>query len=311
MPRAVPLVLLGPGHVGRAFLSLLLARRDDLAASLGIRLEVAAIGDRSGLVRAAEGSLSDSAVLEVVERKSVGGRLIDWPSGLHGAVAAADIEGAEVERGAAPPVLVDATAADTTTSLLDARDRGWSLVLANKIPLTGSYRAFLALTAGGRGAGWETAVASSLPVVQTLQTIVDSGDEVHWISGTLSGSLGFVMEQLESGRALSDAVRAAIGLGLCEPDPRHDLNGRDVARKALILARMLGYDLALQDVRVEGLVPTRLEELDTTEFLARLPELDPAMEARLSGAGSALRFLATIGRGEIAARLAELAPHLG
>ena len=96
---------------------------------------------------------------------------------------------------------------------------------------------------------YESTVGAGLPVVASLQRVISSGDQVTRVCGSLSGTLGYVMAQLqatpptESGSSaptFSEVVQVAKGLGYTEPDPRDDLGGVDVARKALILARLLG-----------------------------------------------------------------------
>jgi homoserine dehydrogenase len=80
-----------------------------------------------------------------------------------------------------------------------------------------------------------------LPVIDTFLKLVESGDRVLSVEGCVSGTLGFVLSAVSTGRPFSDAVREAVARGYAEPDPRDDLSGRDAARKGLILARLLGY----------------------------------------------------------------------
>ena len=297
---AVPLVLLGPGKVGQALVGLLLERGEQLARRAGLRVELTAVADSSGIVQAERGGLTDAALRRVLRSKMRGEPLRAWPAARDGAVAVDTIDPRASEAYGVPPILVDTSAADTTPSLLDARERGWYLALANKLPLTGAIDAFDRLTRHGSGARWETTVASSLPVVATLQTLLDRGDTVRWISGALSGTLGFIAREMERGQPFSAAVTQAVGLGLTEPDPSEDVSGHDVARKALILARMLGYRLELDAVDLAGLVAPVRDASDMQAFLARLTELDGEMERRVAAAGGgALRFLATIGQGRV------------
>ncbi len=315
----VPVVVLGPGKVGRSLIDQIVAARAAHAARLGLRLAVVAVADAGGVVagggvHAAGGEtdgtvvevgaavgLDDAALAEIVAHKAAGHPLARLPGAAAAGPDAAWLDRLAPPRPGAPaPILVDCTAADTAPLLLAARDRGWSLALANKVPLTGPLETFERLTRGGVGARWEATVAAALPVIATLQTLVDRGDPVHRISGAISGTLGYVCRRLSDGARLSAAVAEAGDLGYLEPDPRVDLGGLDAARKALILARMLGRPLALEDVDVQGMYPKAWDRLDLDAFMARLPELDADWARRvahIAGRGRQLRYVATLDEG--------------
>lgn len=311
-----PVVLLGPGKVGRALLTQLVERRPAMARQQGLHLAVVAVLDRSGIL-AAEGGppgrraeLEDAALANLVAHKAAGGPLMAlpgaraWPGRRddgHGQIEAGlpedPLAPLALDSAVPAPILVDASAADTGELLLAARDRGWGLALANKIPLTGDQASFERLTGGGRGARWETTVASALPVVAALQALMDQGDRVRRIRGALSGSLGFLAQGLTEGRACSALVAEAMDRGFFEPDPRSDLSGMDSARKILILARMAGRPVELSAVRRDPLYPPDWDALPLPDFLARLPRLDEVLVARSAAAGDAgrsLRYLACL-----------------
>lgn len=148
---------------------------------------------------------------------------------------------------------------------------------------------------------WETTVGAGLPAIATLNRLLASGDTVHRIAGAFSGTLGYVMTGLQEGRAFSEIVREAHALGYTEPDPRDDLGGVDVARKALILARGLGYKLDMEQVSVTGLYPAEMADLSVDAFMDALPSLDEEFRDRVAeatAAGKVLRFAATIEAGE-------------
>src|SRR5205807_581426 len=132
--------------------------------------------------------------------------------------------------------------------------------------------------------------------------LVGSGDRVQRIEGCPSGTLGYLFGELGRCRRFSQALRGAIAKGYPEPDPREDLSGMDVARKALILGRLLGFPGELKDIAVESLVPPGAERLTPEEFLARLEEYDAPWTRRLSQArrrGGALRYRAIVTRRRI------------
>jgi aspartokinase/homoserine dehydrogenase 1 len=201
------------------------------------------------------------------------------------------------------PILVDCTAAEGMESLYQqAFERGIHVVSANKKPLTIPWGKRQLLMASARQNHreyqYETTVGASLPVIETLKDLIRTGDAIEMIEGSLSGTLGYLANELMGGVPLSRAIATARELGFTEPRPQEDLSGRDVARKALILAREVGLDLSIEEVRVDALVPDELIAEDSIDrFFHRLAEYDPEMErkmARIRSEGKTLRYLARI-----------------
>ncbi|RPH69073.1 MAG: aspartate kinase [Myxococcaceae bacterium] len=201
------------------------------------------------------------------------------------------------------PVLVDCTAADGMEGLyLEAFRRGIHVVAANKkplaLPMERRSAVFDVARRHFRAWHYETTVGAGLPVIETLKNLVATGDVVERIDGSLSGTLGFLCQEVMGGTPLSVAVRTARDRGYTEPHPRDDLSGLDVARKALILARELGLQLELEEVAVEPFVDAALlAEDDPDRFLAQLSSNDEAFGLRVArylAAGRTLRYLVQI-----------------
>ena len=155
----------------------------------------------------------------------------------------------------------------------------------------------------------EATVGAGLPVIDTLRKLIEAGDRVTAIEGCPSGTLGFLFGQLGRGQTFSSALHQAIAAGYTEPDPRVDLSGLDVARKALILARIIGVRGDLASVRVESLVPDPLAHVSRDEFLSRASELDETWRQRVESArarGSVLRYRARVTRRTVRVGLAEV-----
>ncbi len=298
-PERMEVVLLGFGQIGRA-LSSLLARVDRPALSL----RVAAVIDRSGFIFDPEG-LSPRTLANLAAQKRKGRRLADLPKGraANAEEAVAHIAGYALTR----PVLVDLTADNTMAALEQALTHGMDLVLANKRPLADRHAVSEGLwqtaKARGRRILHEATVGAGLPIIDTYHKLVESGDRVDRIEGLLSGTLGYVLSEVSAGVPFSRAVRSAMTKGYTEPDPRDDLSGVDVARKALILARLLGFQDELRQSAVESLVPKWARTLSLEEFLGRLKELDAAWKQRVDAAaaeGSVLRYVALVTSSKIA-----------
>jgi aspartokinase/homoserine dehydrogenase 1 len=291
----VDVVLLGVGAIGREILIQVGATRSSL--------RICGVIDTSGHVFDASG-ISRTRLVEIVAAKAAG-RPLGSLSGAHRG-SAGDAFAAICDHALARPVIVDATAAETGELLAAALERGWDLVLANKLPLAGDQELFdrLRSTAARRARHvlHEATVGAGLPVIDTLRKLQEAGDRVLRIEGCPSGTLGFLFGELGRGRPFSDALRRAVQAGYTEPDPRVDLSGADVARKALILARLIGFRGSLSDVRVESLIPDALREVSLGELLERLEELDESWQARVDDArarGRVLRYRARVTRRSI------------
>lgn len=201
------------------------------------------------------------------------------------------------------PVLVDCTAADGMQVLYtEALSRGIHVVAANKKPLAIPFAERNALLATAvrnfRAYHYETTVGASLPVIETLKDIVRTGDRVLRVDGSFSGTLGYLTNAVMSGERLVDAVRKARELGYTEPNPADDLTGLDVARKALILAREMGFSIDLEHVKVTPLVPADvLAAPSIDELFAALERYEGALRETVDAArasGRTLRYLARI-----------------
>jgi aspartokinase/homoserine dehydrogenase 1 len=281
-------VLLGFGKVGRA----LADQIADLNGASGVR--VVGLLDRSGYVFEPKG-VSPARIATLARGKDEG-RLLAALGGR--AASAADALSFIASHAVSRPVLVDVTAEETGDLLLSAVGHGFDLVLANKKPMAASAEAYERLMAAARAAGrrirYEATVGAGLPVLDTFWKLVDSGDRVLKVEGCVSGTLGFLFTQLSQGRPFSEAVREAMAKGYTEPDPRDDLSGRDVARKGLILARLLGYRGPAPES--EDLAPASFRKLSVPQFVDRLSELDGEWKqrvARATAAGKVLRYVAT------------------
>jgi len=286
-------VLLGVGAIGRELIS-----QTTSGGEAQQRLRICGLVDRSGYVFV-DGGFSPQRLIELSRLKSAGQPLVEALGGRAATAldAVREISGASLVR----PILVDATPADTTDVLELALSRGFDVVLANKVPLAASQDSVDRLRAiadrAGRTILHEATVGAGLPVIDTLRKLLEAGDDVVSIEGCPSGTLGFLFGELGRGERFSVAVRRAIEHGYAEPDPRIDLSGLDVARKALILARVIGFRGELGDVAVESLVPEGFNTATRAMFLDRLHTLDDSWADRVAQArrdGNVLRYRAHV-----------------
>lgn len=200
------------------------------------------------------------------------------------------------------PLLIDCTGSREIALLYESLlANNIHIVTANKIANGESFSFYqclrkLALKQNKKFL-YEANVGAGLPVIEPLQKLLRSGDSLLRFEGILSGSLSYIFGELEKGLLLSEATLKAKALGFTEPDPREDLNGMDVARKVLIIARESGLRIELADIQVESVLPKNYEELNAGDFLDRLPELDDEFKLRIEKAKSnqqVLRYVASI-----------------
>ncbi|MEO8465761.1 MAG: bifunctional aspartate kinase/homoserine dehydrogenase I [Gammaproteobacteria bacterium] len=208
-------------------------------------------------------------------------------------------------------VLIDCSASQAVADrYAEWLKRGIHVITPNKRAHSGPiayYQELKRLSSGSRTHFlYEATVGAGLPVVQTLKDLVETGDEIRSISGIFSGTLAYLFNVFDGTKSFSNIVREAKSRGYTEPDPRDDLSGTDVARKAVILAREAGLVLELADIAVESLVPAALAKASVDEFMKRLPDFDAPMAARVATAkkqGKVLRYVATIDVGAKTAKV--------
>lgn len=285
--KEVPLVLLGMGRVGGALLQQILSIREALQRGAGIRLTIVGLTDSTGALLD-RGGLTNLLLTEAQRVKATGRSF----AGLEGALLLREIE-SHLQPGT---ILVDATASAKTVSLLkEALAAGCGIVLANKLPLTGPWTEAGSLFAHPL-LRYEATVGAGLPIISTLRTLLATGDRVTSIEGILSGTLAYLCTQLMCGTPYSVALAQARALGYTEPDPREDLSGQDVVRKALILARAAGWPLDQRKITVEPLYPPALASLSVDGFLSAASTLDEDYADRVEEARSRGRVLCYVAR---------------
>jgi bifunctional aspartokinase / homoserine dehydrogenase 1 len=181
-------------------------------------------------------------------------------------------------------------------------DESISISTANKVAASGPLMQYKRLKrlARKRNVQWryETNVGAGLPVINTLNDLIQSGDRLHTIEGVLSGTLSFLFNHFRAGVSFSALLREALVAGYTEPDPRDDLSGADVRRKLLILAREAGHELESEDIKIEPLLPQScIEAVGVEAFFEDLTRYDQQFEERRAAAeaeGKVLRFIATL-----------------
>jgi bifunctional aspartokinase / homoserine dehydrogenase 1 len=212
-------------------------------------------------------------------------------------------------------IFVDCTSSEEVASFYDRiLSANISIVTPNKKANSGPLERYKKLksTTAKRGVKflYETNVGAGLPVINTLNDLLISGDKALRIEAVLSGTLNFIFSSFVEGKQFSEVVKEAKEKGFTEPDPRDDLNGMDVARKALILAREIGLDLELKDIEIENLVPEKCRgEMKVDEFFSKLSSFNNDFDELRDQAqrkNEKLRYMAILEGGKAKVSLASV-----
>lgn len=213
-----------------------------------------------------------------------------------------------------PSILIDTTTSEITGKVIIAAMKSGSFaVLSNKRPLTASCSEFQKLHSYGLNKiFYETTVGAGLPVISTLNAFMETGDEIIEINGCLSGTLGFIYSSLEDGISFSKCVAEARKRGFTESDPREDLSGQDVARKTLILARMIGMKIEMKNIQVQKLYPSSFDKYTVMQFMDNINKLDKEYEERFQKAqkrNNTFRYVAKVSKKGCAVNITEVAKN--
>lgn len=211
-------------------------------------------------------------------------------------------------------VFVDCTASPAIAGLYkDFLSHNISVVAANKIAASSEYEIYEELKQIARQRGvkflFETNVGAGLPVINTINDLIYSGDKILKIEAVVSGTLNFIFNTISKDTPLSKTIRLAKDGGYSEPDPRIDLSGKDVVRKLVILAREAGYRINQEDVEKNLFIPDEYFEGSIDDFWKKIPNLDADFEAKreiLEAEGKRWRFVARLENGKGSVSLQEV-----
>ena len=297
--QVLNLFICGVGTVGGSLLEQIRQQRQKLMDERGLKLNVVGIASGHNALFCREGICLDNYREQLAQSE---------PSNiqrLHDEVIGMNIFNS---------VFVDCTASAEVASLYgDFLQKNISVVAANKVAASSAYENYASLkqTARARGVKYlfETNVGAGLPIINTINNLIASGDKILKIEAVLSGTLNFIFNELSADVPFSETVRRAKEQGYSEPDPRIDLSGKDVVRKLVILAREAGYRVEQDDVEKHLFIPQNFFDGSLDDFWTNLPSLDADFEERrrrLESEGKRWRFVAKMENGKTSVSLCEV-----
>jgi aspartokinase/homoserine dehydrogenase 1 len=289
----VNVFLVGTGLIGGELLRQIAEQQESVARERNVRVRVMGVADRAKM-HFDERGIDLSSWQRTLEASRTPMRFSDFLK---------EMQNIELPN----KVFVDCTASkDVAEAYAEILSSDISIVTPNKIANSSSFEYYQKLReiahARNRRFLYETNVGAGLPVINTLTDLQVSGDKVRKIEAILSGTLSYIFNNFTGKTRFSTVVAEAREKGYTEPDPRNDLNGMDVGRKILILARELGFPMEMKDVHVESLLTSRLENASSIpDFLTKLESEDGAFEMKkkqAEKAGGRLRYIATFEKGK-------------
>ena len=268
--KEVNLFVCGVGTVGGSLLEQICQQQEKLMRELRIKLNVVGIASSQRAMFRREG-LSLNGFREQLKQAP--------ESNIHR--LREEVIGMNIFNS----VFVDCTASAEVASLYkDLLNHNINVVAANKVAASGPYHDYRELKQIAQQRGvkflFETNVGAGLPIIRTINDLVNSGDKILRIEAVLSGTLNFIFNTLSKDIPLSQTVRMAKEEGYSEPDPRIDLSGKDVIRKLVILSREAGYEIEQEDVEKNLFIPQSMFEGTQDDFWKNLPTLDAEFERR-------------------------------
>ena len=285
------LFVVGTGTVGGSLLEQLHTQKELLMNQNGLKVKVIGVADVSNYILNREGV----DLTSYHEALKTG--ITSTPDSLKKALIDLNIYNC---------VFVDCTASGAIASIYkDLLLHNISVVAANKIAASGDYDNYMELKNIARKRGikylFETNVGAGLPIINTINDLIYSGDRILKIEAVLSGTLNFIFNTISKDIPLSKAIRMAMEARFAEPDPRIDLGGKDVIRKLVILARESGIRVEQDDVEKHLFIPDDFFEGSLDDFWKKVEGFDAEFEKRrlvLEQENKRWRFVATLENGK-------------
>ncbi|MDR0431387.1 MAG: bifunctional aspartate kinase/homoserine dehydrogenase I [Tannerellaceae bacterium] len=301
--KVLNIFLVGIGTVGKKLLEQIRNQQAMLMEQNSLKLRVVGIANSKKLLLNRQGLNLDTCIKELKEKGEDSS-----PHHLCDEI---------LEMNIFNSVFVDCTASPEIAEIYsELLKNNISVVAANKVAASSSYNNYTTLkdTARQRDVKFlfETNVGAGLPIINTMNDLINSGDHILKLEAVLSGTLNFIFNTLSAEIPFSKAIQMAKEANYAEPDPRIDLSGKDVIRKLVILAREAGYKVEQKDVNVNLFIPEKYFEGTLDDFWKNIKELDAEFETmrkRVEAEKKHIRLVAKMEKGNCEVGLQEVNRH--
>jgi aspartokinase/homoserine dehydrogenase 1 len=301
--KALNLFVVGVGTVGNKLVEQIRRQQSNLMKQNGLKLNLVGIANSKKALINRGGLALDTCIAEL---KSNGA-----PS------SPAIVLDEVLKMNIFNSVFVDCTSSEEIASIYESLlNNNISVVAANKSAASSAYSNYYLLkeTARKRGVKYlfETNVGAGLPIINTMNDLINSGDHILHLEAVLSGTLNFIFNTLSADIPFSKAILMAKEAHYAEPDPRIDLSGTDVIRKLVILTREAGYTVEKDDVKINLFIPESYFEGSMDDFWIRIRDLDDEFEAmrkRVEAEKKRIRLVAKMDMGKCEIGLQEVDRH--
>jgi len=298
--QVLNIFVVGIGTVGGSLLNQIKKQQEKLKLQNGLKLNVVGIASSKKMLFSRDGIDLDNYSDDLK---------------IHGVDATPELICNEIlNMNIFNSVFVDCTANAQVSDLYQTLlENNTCVVTANKLAASSQYEKYKSLKETARKRGvkflFETNVGAGLPIINTMNNLINSGDHIEKMEAVLSGTLNFIFNTISSEIPLSKAILMAKEAGFSEPDPRIDLSGKDVIRKLVILAREAGYKVEQTDVVKNLFISDKYFNGHIDEFWKTVSELDAEFEQKrqaLAAQGKRWRFVATMNKGKCEVGLQEV-----
>ena len=302
--KKVHLFIAGVGNVGSEFLQIVFKQQQLLYKDYQIDLKITGVANSKKMLLDTEG-LTLEGINSINEKGALYQSFNNYIEAL-------------INLNLRNSVFIDNTASEIVSKSYESLlKNSISIVACNKIASSSPYKNYRLLIqlAKERNCNFqfETSVGAALPIIKTIRDLLLSGDKVHKIQAVLSGSLNFIFNNYNGQKPFADIVLQAKKEGFTEPNPLVDLNGLDVMRKILILARETGNRKELEDVQFNGFLPENCVNANSVEQLFKeLKKEEPyfnRLYKRAHQNGNILKVMAVLENGELFVSLKEISPE--